>query len=83
MQNPFITQPDLFVSTNDLDHPALHALDDTEAVLDWSKIELMLSSIYASNTGRPSYPLLTLFRGLLLGVMVSVVGCSTIPMLVS
>ena len=68
MQKPFITQPELFVSTNDLDHPALHALDDTEAVLDWLKIELMLSSIYASNTGRPSYPLLTLFRGLLLGV---------------
>jgi len=34
MQKPFITQPELFVSTNDLDHPALHALDDTEAVLD-------------------------------------------------
>ncbi|MCK5893286.1 MAG: transposase [Endozoicomonadaceae bacterium] len=27
----------------------------------------MLSSIYASKTGRPSYPLLTLFRALLLG----------------
>ena len=51
MQKPFITQPELFVSTNDLDHPALHALDDTEAVLDWSKIEPILSSIYASQTG--------------------------------
>ena len=68
MQKPFISQPKLFVSTSDLDHPALHALDDTEAVLDWSKIEPILSSIYASQTGRPSYPLLTLFRGLLLGV---------------
>lgn len=68
MQKPFITQPELFLSANDLDHPALHALDDTEAVLDWSKIEAILSSIYASKTGRPSYPLLTLFRGLLLGV---------------
>ena len=28
----------------------------------------MLSSIYASKTGHPSYPLLTLFRGLLLGL---------------
>ena len=28
----------------------------------------MLAPIYASQTGRPSYPLLTLFRGLLLGV---------------
>ena len=39
----------------------VHALDDTEAVLDWSKLEPILSSIYASKTGRPSYPLLTLF----------------------
>ena len=68
MQKPFITQPELFVTTTDLDHPALHALDDTEAVLDWTKIEPILSSIYASQTGRPSYPLLTLFRSLLLGV---------------
>ena len=35
--------------------------------MDWSKIEPILSSVYASQTGRPSYPLLTLFRGLLLG----------------
>ena len=68
MQKTFATQPELFVTTRELDHRALHALDDTEAVLDWSKIEPILSLIYASKTGRPSYPLLTLFRGLLLGV---------------
>ena len=68
MQKPFITQSELFVSTNDLDHLAPHALDDTEGVLDWSKIEPILYSIYASQTGRPSYSLLTMFRGLLLGV---------------
>jgi len=34
MQKPFTTQPELFVTTRDLDHPTLHALDDTEAVLD-------------------------------------------------
>ena len=68
MQKPFITQAELFVSSSDLEHPALHVLDDTEAVLDWSKIEPILSSIYASQTGWPSYPLLTLFKGLLLGV---------------
>ena len=68
MQKPFVTQADLFVSSSDLEQPALYALDDTEAVLDWSKIEPILSSIYASKTGRPSCPLLTLFRGLLLGV---------------
>ncbi len=68
MQKPFATQPELFVTTRELDHRALHALDDTEAVLDWSKIKPILSSIYAAKTGRPSYPLLTLFRGLRLGV---------------
>jgi hypothetical protein len=33
MQKPFVTQAELFVSSSDLEHPALHALDDTEAVL--------------------------------------------------
>jgi|TARA_B110000902_G_C13830490_1_gene407323 IS5 family transposase len=42
MQKPFATQPELFVTTRELDHRALHALDDTEAVLDWSKIEPIL-----------------------------------------
>ena len=68
MQKPFATQPELFVSSVDLDHPVLHALDDAESLLDWTQIEVLLSSIYASRTGHPSYPLLTLFRGLLLGV---------------
>ena len=67
MQKPFATQPELFITTRELDHRALHALDDTEAVLDWSKVKPILSSIYAAKTDRPSYPLLTLFRGLLLG----------------
>jgi IS5 family transposase len=68
MQKPFTIQPKLFVSTADLKHPILHSLDDTEALLDWSKIEAQLLSIYSSKTGRPSYPLLSLFRSLLLGV---------------
>ncbi|ORU92132.1 MAG: hypothetical protein A6F72_04170 [Cycloclasticus sp. symbiont of Poecilosclerida sp. N] len=67
MQKSFSTQPNLFFSTADLDHPILHGLDDTEALLEWPEIETLLTSIYASNTGRPSYPLLTLFRSLLLG----------------
>ncbi|MCK5893645.1 MAG: transposase [Endozoicomonadaceae bacterium] len=67
MQKSFTTQPKLFVSATDLNHPVLHSLDDTEALLDWSDIEKLLSSIYASKTGRPSYPLLTVFRALLLG----------------
>lgn len=68
MQKSFTTQPELFVSASDLNHPILHSLDDTEALLEWPEIERLLSSIYASKTGRPSYPLLTLFRGLLLGL---------------
>lgn len=68
MQKPFATQSELFVSASDIDHPILHSLDDTEALLDWLPIEQLLSSIYASKTGRPSYPLLTLFRSLLLGI---------------
>lgn len=68
MQKPFATQSELFISASDIDHPILRSLDDTEAVLDWSQIESLLSSIYDSKTGRPSYPLLTLFRSLLLGI---------------
>ena len=49
MQKRFVTQAKLFVSSSDLKHPALHALDDTEAVLDWSKIEPILSSMVRSN----------------------------------
>lgn len=67
MQKSFTTQPKLFVSAADLNHPILRSLNDTEALLEWTNIETLLSSIYASNTGRPSYPLLTLFRALLLG----------------
>jgi transposase, IS5 family len=68
MQKLFATQPELFVTTRELDHRALYTLDDTEAVLGWSKLESILSSIYAAKTGRTSYPILTLFRGILLGV---------------
>lgn len=68
MQKPFTTQSELFVSASDIDHPILRSLDDTEALLDWSQIEYLLSSIYSSKTGRPSYPLLTLFRSLMLGI---------------
>lgn len=68
MQKSFTPQIELFISTSTLDHPILHGLDDTEALLDWNKIEDLLSPIYSSKTGCPSYPLLTLFRGLLLGI---------------
>ena len=56
MQKPFTTQPALFVSITDLEHPILHALDDTEALLDGAEIERVPASIYAAKTSRPSYP---------------------------
>ena len=68
MRKPFETQPALFVSAAELDHPALYALDDAESLLDWSEIKRLLSPIYAARSGCPSYPLSTLFRGLLFGV---------------
>lgn len=68
MQKPFEVQRELFVSAVDLDHPALCELDGTESVLDWRKLEGLMSDIYDSPTGRSSYPSLTLFRALLLGI---------------
>ncbi|PHQ98674.1 MAG: hypothetical protein COB39_08260 [Marinosulfonomonas sp.] len=35
MQKPFTTQPGLFVTSADLEHPGLQGLDGAEAVLDW------------------------------------------------
>lgn len=68
MQKKFTTQPPLFVHSGDLDHPILHGLDDAEAVIEWFELERLMLRIYGSRTGRPSYPLLTLFRSLLLGI---------------
>ncbi|MCK5893605.1 MAG: hypothetical protein KAG53_04165 [Endozoicomonadaceae bacterium] len=42
----FTTQPKFFVSATELNHPIFHSLDDMEALLDWSDIEKLISSIY-------------------------------------
>ena len=55
MQKPFRMQPALFVPAAELDRPALRALDDAESLPGRSEIERLLSSSYASRTGRPSY----------------------------
>lgn len=68
MKKSFQTQPELFATSAELEHPALHGLDGAEAVLDWDQLELLMEGIYSANTGRPSYPLLTLLRSLLLGI---------------
>ena len=41
-------------------------LDRIETLLDWSQLSEALSDVYASNTGRPSYAPIILFRVLLL-----------------
>jgi IS5 family transposase len=48
------------------DHEALHVLDDVEDLFDWPSFERSLSKLYPGTTGRPSHPLLMLFRILLL-----------------
>jgi len=68
MRKTFETQPELFVARTELDHPSLHGLDGAETVLDWDRLEKLMDGIYGAKTGRPSYPLLTLLRSLLLGV---------------
>ena len=80
MQKPFVTQAELFVSSSDLENSALHALDDTEAVLDWSKIEPILSSIYASKTGPSKLPAFDPVSRVVVGRVVSDVGCSAVAM---
>lgn len=48
------------------DHAALHALDDVEDLFDWPSFERSLGKLYPGTTGRPSHPLLMLFRIVLL-----------------
>jgi transposase, IS5 family len=45
---------------------ASNFLGDAEKLIDWSEIEKQLEGIYNAASGRPSYPLLTLFKALLL-----------------
>src|SRR5262245_32256696 len=41
-------------------------LAEADALIDWREIEQQLEGIYNASTGRPSYPLLTLFKAMLL-----------------
>lgn len=51
---------------DDLVTGATNFLSDVDEKLDWDSLEKELSGIYDSKTGRPSYPLLLLFKSLLL-----------------
>ncbi|MDE0813710.1 MAG: hypothetical protein OSB46_06905 [Alphaproteobacteria bacterium] len=65
MRNSYEIQSALFVSSIVLGHPSLHDPDDTEAVLDWTRLVALMDEIYASTAVRPNYPLLTLLLSLL------------------
>ena len=67
MRRSFSSQPALFATHELLDHPALGALDDIEAVIDWDALTPLLPQ-GKGDTGRLGYPALTLFRALLLGL---------------
>jgi len=41
-------------------------LDKLDQLVDWKPFEAKMNKIYSSSTGRPSYPVLLLFKGLLL-----------------
>jgi len=45
---------------------ARNFLSEADVLIDWSQIERQLEGIYSASSGRPSYPLLTLFKALLL-----------------
>ena len=45
---------------------AKNFLGEADALIDWREIEQQLEGIYGASTGRPSYPLLTLFKAMLL-----------------
>jgi len=54
---------DSFVTNNDKLNQRLNKID---CLIDWTAFEKKMSSVYSSSTGRPSYPLLVLFKSLLL-----------------
>ena len=68
MRQSFVIEPARFISSLALDHPSLHGLDDTETVLDWTRLEALVGKSCASTIDRPSYPFLTLFSSLFLGI---------------
>ena len=39
MQKPSTTQPELFVTSADLEHRSFHGLDGAETVLGWKKLK--------------------------------------------
>jgi len=48
------------------DHKNLHDLDDIYTLMNWDRIESILSPMYASKDGPSSYPAIIMFKALLL-----------------
>src|SRR5258707_3290866 len=42
-------------------------LEEIDSLVDWPAVETLLEPVYAAPTGRASYPLLSLFKAVLLG----------------
>ena len=49
-----------------LTHDALKELDDVHALIDWSRLEVLLSDIYSSSRGEKAWPPLMMLKALLL-----------------
>lgn len=49
-----------------LTHDALTELDDVHALIDWSRLEVLLSDIYSSSRGEKAWPPLMMLKALLL-----------------
>jgi IS5 family transposase len=47
-------------------HESLKELDDVHQIIDWSEIESLLSSLYASKRGKPAFPPIMMFKVMLL-----------------
>ena len=49
-----------------IDHAALRELDDVHELIDWSRVEKILSGIHTSKRGEKAWPPLLMFKALLL-----------------
>jgi hypothetical protein len=55
MQKPFFIQPEILITSADLEHVRFQGLDGAKAILDWIKLEQIMAKIYVRKTGCPSY----------------------------
>jgi transposase, IS5 family len=51
-----------------IEHDAIKELDDVQALIDWSRLEALLSGIHSSKMGEKAWPPIMMFKALLLQV---------------